>query len=41
MAAHEKGIDPGYIIDLIFDILALIDTIVEVLRNIGEFLSGN
>lgn len=41
MATHAKGLDVDYLIALFFDILDLFNTIIEVLRNLGEYLSGN
>lgn len=39
--AHAKGTSFDDLIDFLFELLDLIDLFIEVLRNLGEFLSGN
>ena len=41
MQTQAKGVDFSYLVDLVFDVLDLFNYIIEVLRNFGEFLSGN
>lgn len=41
MTVHAKGFDFQYLFDLFFDILDLFNTLIEVLRNLGDFLNGN
>jgi hypothetical protein len=41
MRVEAKGFDFNYLLDLLFDFLDLFNTILDVLRNFGEFLSGN
>ena len=36
----RKAVDFDAIIDFLFDLFDLIDMIIEVMRNLGEYLSG-
>jgi len=40
-ALPQKAMNFDDIIDLLFDIFDLFDLILDVMRNLGEYLSGN